>query len=148
VAKTINTSIEIGAPIDKVWETFVDFKRWPEWNPFVIDLSGNVAVGEKLSVRIRPPGGKAMTFKPKVLELESESELRWVGRFLIPGIFDGEHRFQLEPISANRTRFTQGEEFRGLLVGLLMGKAMHAKTTQGFENMNQALKDRVEANGG
>ncbi len=49
----------------------------------------------------------------------------------------------MESIGEHRTRFTQREEFRGVLVGLIMRKARD-QTTQGFEAMNQALKDRVE----
>jgi len=113
-----------------------------------VDIQGIVSVGEKLAVRIQPPGGKAMTFKPEVLELKPESELRWVGRLLVPGVFDGEHQFRLESIGEGRTRFSQSEEFRGFLVGLLMRKAMSDRTTQGFNDMNQALKIRVETNGG
>jgi hypothetical protein len=34
---------------------------------------------------------------------------------------DGEHYFLLELIGESRTRLTQGENFSGLLVGLLSG---------------------------
>ena len=143
MAQTIETDIEIDAPVEKVWGTFSDFEVWPDWNPFARSLKGRVAVGEKLEVRLEPPGGKAMTFKPKVVEFEPGRELRWLGHLLIPGIFDGEHQFRVEAIDGGRTRFTQREEFRGLLVGLLM-RMVRDNTTRGFEAMNQALKERVE----
>jgi len=145
LTKRIETRIEIDAPIDRVWAAFADFDRWSEWNPFIVDLKGNVALGEKLAARIQPPGGKAMTFNPKVLRFEPQEELRWVGRFLLPGVFDGEHSFRLKAIEGNRTLFSQGEEFRGILVPVLMGKSMLDKTTRGFEAMNQALKQRAES---
>ena len=143
MGQTIETHIEIDAPAAEVWATFGDFDKWPEWNPFVRSLQGNVAVGEKLEVRLEPPGGQAMTFKPKVIEFEQGQRLHWLGNVLIPGIFDGEHQFGVESIDEGRTRFTQREEFRGVLVGLIMRRA-RGQTTQGFEAMNQALKDRVE----
>jgi len=62
---------------------------------------------------------------------------------LLPGLFDGEHRFVLEPHEGG-TKFTQAEKFRGLLVPL-MWKSMLPKTKRGFEMMNQALKQRCEA---
>lgn len=37
-----------------------------------------------------------MTFHPVVLVAVQERELRWLGRLLIPGLFDGEHTFQLD----------------------------------------------------
>jgi len=143
LVQVIDTNIEIDAPVADVWATFSDFERWPDWNPFVISLKGRVALGEKLEVRIQPPGGKAMTFKPKVVSFEPENELHWLGHLLLPGVFDGRHQFGFESINGDRTRFTHREEFRGLFVGLLM-RMLRDKTTRGFEAMNQALKERVE----
>ena len=61
-----------------------------------------------------------MTFRPRVLRAVPEHELRWLGRFLLPGILDGEHFFKIEPLDeGRRTRFIQGERFTGLLVPLL-----------------------------
>jgi hypothetical protein len=71
-------------------------------------------------------------------------QLRWLGRVVLPGIFDGEHFFQIEPLDqGRRTRFIQGERFTGLLVPLLR-KNLDRGTREGFEAMNQALKARVE----
>ena len=86
-----------------------------------------------------------MTFRPTVLRATPNQEFRWVGHLLVPGIFDGEHFFRLIPLDGDRgTLFTQGEQFRGLLVPLLR-KSLDRGTRQGFEAMNQALKARVEA---
>ena len=59
-----------------------------------------------------------MTFKPTVLRVEPERELRWLGRLLLPGLFDGDHIFHIEPLAQTRSRFTQAERFSGILVGL------------------------------
>lgn len=144
MAKLLETSIEIDAPVEDVWATFGDFARWPEWNPFVVELTGTFEVGERLEARIQPPGGRGMTFKPTVVAYEPPRELRWVGHVLFPGVFDGEHRFVLERIGESRTRFTQSEEFRGALVWLFMGTTGKTRTTLGFEALNRALKERVE----
>jgi hypothetical protein len=69
--------------------------------------------------------------------------LRWLGRLVLPGVFDGEHVLQIEPMDGDRSRFVQSERFSGLLVGVVKG--MLAKTEAGFEQMNVALKARVEA---
>jgi len=61
---------------------------------------------------------------------------------LVPGIFDGEHYFELTETSAG-VRLAQGELFTGLLVPLL--SSMLAGTAKGFAAMNQALKARAEA---
>jgi hypothetical protein len=85
-----------------------------------------------------------MTFRPIILALQPEAELRWLGRLMLPGIFDGEHQFQLEPIGEARTRLIHRETFSGLLVPLLWRK-LDTQTRQGFEAMNRALKQRAES---
>lgn len=60
-----------------------------------------------------------MTFKPMLLKLEPKHELRWLGRLLMPGLFDGKHIFSLEPLGPQHVRFTQSEVFKGLFVPLL-----------------------------
>lgn len=85
-----------------------------------------------------------MKFRPTVLVAVPDQELRWLGRFLLPGIFDGEHYFQIEEISQDRVRFIQGEKFSGILAGLYKSK-LDGGTKAGFIAMNQALKLLAEA---
>ena len=140
----IVTRMEINAPPLSVWQVLVDFPGHRHWNPFVRSIEGSPREGETLMVFIQPVGGKGMTFRPRVLRAVPEHELRWLGRVVLPGIFDGEHFFKIEPLDeGRRTRFTQGERFTGLLVPLLR-KNLDRGTREGFEAMNQALKARVE----
>jgi len=140
--RSIETEIDINAPTAQVWALLTDFARMPSWNPFIKSISGNLAQGAQLSVHITPPGSSGMRFKPTILSVRPERELRWLGHLLVPGIFDGEHYFLLEPIGDTRTRLTQGEKFSGLLVGLF-GSAL-AATSAGFKAMNTALKQQAE----
>ena len=145
--KRLHTEIEIHAPAERVWELLTDFAAYPQWNPFIRNISGRPVAGERLEVRLEPPGGRGMTFKPRVLDAESERELRWLGRLLVPGLLDGEHSFTIEPLEENRVRFVQREEFKGLLVPLL-ARGLETSTRRGFEAMNLALKESAEAASG
>jgi hypothetical protein len=140
--KSIETSIDIAAPTEAVWAALTDFGSYPGWNPFIPSIEGAPAEGARLKVRLRPPGRAAMTFRPTVLEANPGRRLRWLGKLGVRGLFDGEHRFDLEPLPGGRTRFTQAERFAGLLVPLFSGTL--ADTRRGFEEMNAALKARVE----
>jgi len=142
--KQLHTQIEIDAPAKRVWEVLTDFASYPQWNPFIRHIRGRLAAGERLRARLAPPGGRAMTFKPKVLTAAPERELRWVGHLLLPGLFDGEHSFLIETLEENRVRFVQREAFDGLLVPLF-SRSLESNTQRGFEQMNQALKERAEA---
>ena len=141
--KELKETIGIDASADRVWGVLTDFDAYPDWNPFIRRISGKPEKGGRLEVRIEPPGGRAMTFKPTVREAEPGRELRWLGRLLVPGIFDGEHSFRIEPVGDSRVRFVQAERFTGALVPLL-GKGL-GRTQRGFADMNEALKRRVEA---
>jgi hypothetical protein len=143
--RRIERAVEIDAPAGRVWDVLVDFASYPEWNPFVTSISGNASPGGRLSVYLRPPQGRGMTFRPRVLAAVPGRELRWLGRLFVPGLFDGEHSFVIEPVDSRRCRLVQGETFRGLLVGLF-GKVLE-RTAKGFEAMNAALKARAEAPG-
>ncbi len=140
MAKEIRTEIEIEASAERVWDLLTDFARFPEWNPFIRQVKGRASTGNQLTVTIQPPGGKSMTFKPHVLDAEPNRQLRWIGRVLIRGLFDGEHSFGIEPLGENRVRFTHRERFSGLFVPFFST----GRSQQGFEEMNKALKTRAE----
>ncbi|MEM9513382.1 MAG: SRPBCC domain-containing protein [Actinomycetota bacterium] len=141
---TIQTEVTIDAAPDVVWRALTDLERYGEWNPFVVSARGRVAVGEQLVNRLEPPGGRAMTFKPTVTEAEPARTFEWLGRLVVPGLFDGRHRFELEPTAGGGTRLVHSEQFSGLLVRA-MRRSLDTTTLAGFTAMNEALRDRVEA---
>src|SRR5918999_2074632 len=114
--RELTSSVEIGASARRVWDILTDFGSYPDWNPFITSASGEAERGATLEIRIEPPEGRAMTFKPRVLEATPERELRWLGRLFLPGVFDGEHSLRIEPIADERVRFVQSERFDGILV--------------------------------
>jgi hypothetical protein len=140
--RELSREIEIHAPPERVWSVVTDFAAYPDWNPFIRRISGELHEGARLEVRIEPPGARGTTFKPTVRAVAANRELRWLGRLLLPGIFEGEHSLRIEPLDLGRSRFVQSERFTGILVGLVKGTL--AKTEVGFEQMNTALKERVE----
>ena len=140
--RTIETEIEIKATPAHVWQVLTDLPGHSQWNPFITSISGPLKVGHKISVHIQPPGKRAMAFKPTLLAVEPERELRWKGNVLVPGLFDGEHYFRLAP-TGRGTRFSQGERFSGWLV-TFMGSAF-GPTEEGFNAMNECLKRRAES---
>jgi len=136
--KQIETEIIIEAPVEHVWENLMNFKEYPNWNPFIKSIKGTRTVGKKLQIKLQSPSGKEFSFEPIVLINKEFDEFRWRGKFGLRGIFDGEHYFALEKIDEHHTRFIHGEFFSGILVGLLNGTIKETK--KGFEMMNEALK--------
>lgn len=142
--KQLRTEIEIDATPESAWDILMDFGAYPDWNPFIISLTGEPRVGARLEAHMQPPGGRAMTFRPTVTVIEPAHRFEWLGKLGISGLFDGRHRFEIEATPGG-TRLTQSEDFTGILVPLL-SKSLDRGTSRGFEAMNQALKERVEGN--
>ena len=94
-------------------------------------------------VRMQPSGTRGMTFRPTVMKAEPNRQLRWLGRLLVPGLFNGEHIFEIEELDRDRVLFIQREVFKGLLVPLF-ARSLDRNTKRGFEEMNRALRERVE----
>ena len=135
---SIKTAINIDASPSAVWSVLIDFEKYPEWNPFIQSITGDVQVGNRIEVKL--PG---MTFKPTILALDKDTEFRWLGHLWFRGLFDGEHRFQLKANADGSTTLEHSEDFNGLLTGIILGK-VREDTINGFKQMNEKLKERVE----
>lgn len=140
---TLETCIDIDAPAARVWAILGDFAAYPEWNPFIVLIEGKLKAGATLTIRVAPPGKPVMSFKPRVKVVAPGRELRWIGRVLAPGLLDGEHGFEIEPLGPGQCRLRHIEDFSGVLAPLFI-PALEEATRAGFEAMNRALKDRAE----
>lgn len=142
--KRIETKITINATPGQVWATLINFQDYPDWNPFIVQLKGEAVAGTTLEAHLKVGDRAPQVFKPKVLVCRPSEEFRWLGKLFVRGLFDGEHYFQLRALPGGHTEFTHGEQFSGILSGLIL-KMIGADTVQGFERMNEALRVRVEA---
>lgn len=138
---SMRASIDIDAPPERVWAVVTDVEHYKDWNPFLTAGRGSVAEGAALELTMSPVGRPPRTFSPTVLEVKTPRRLVWRGRLVMPGLFDGTHRLIVESLDAGRTRFTQEETFRGLLVPFVGFEPYLA----GWRRMDEALKARAEA---
>jgi hypothetical protein len=139
----ITTSIIINATSEKVWNILTDFKNYSQWNPFIASIEGEIKVENTLQVTIAPPNGNAMKFKPTLLVVNKDMELKWKGKLMFKGLFDGEHFFNIVDNKDGSIKFIQGEKFTGILVPFFK-KMINVNTKNGFVLMNESLKERVE----
>ncbi|WP_298648932.1 SRPBCC domain-containing protein [uncultured Proteiniphilum sp.] len=138
MAKEIRTEIIIHARAEKVWVILTDFENYPNWNPFITSVEPEE--GNKITVKLTPPGGKTMTFKPTILTRQENQKLKWLGTVLFKGLFDGEHTFELRENKNGTVTFVQSEQFKGIFAGLFNPE----KTINGFNEMNKKLKELAE----
>ena len=137
-AKKIETEILIHASPDRVWEILTDFSRYPNWNPFIKSLMGDVKVGHKIKV-----DANGQKFKPRVLTFDKNQKFSWKGKLLLGGLFDGQHTFELIDNGDGTTTFRQFENFKGLLVPFF-ARRLNTETRAGFADMNKKLKELAE----
>lgn len=140
MATKIYTEIEINANAEKVWNAFMDISKHEDWNSLFKVNKGRFVKDTKLDITIND-----MRFKPKVLTVDANKKLVWLGRFLIPGLFDGKHQFEIVALDDNRVLFKHYENFKGILVPF-MRKSLNRDIVPKFKEMNLALKRYVEAN--
>lgn len=140
--KEIKTKITVKSSPEIIWKTLTNFENYPNWNPFIKEIEGELKVSEQLKVKIQPENSSEMTFKPTILDLKKDKLFIWKGKFILKGLFDGEHKFELIDNKNGTTTFKQSEIFSGILVRIFNLES----TKKGFEKMNQKIKEICELN--
>jgi hypothetical protein len=140
--KSISTEIVINAPKEKVWDILTDFKNYKEWNPFIVNIDGELGVNNRLTNTMLN-GNKTFVFKPKILKVLPNQYFDWLGSLFVKGIFDGHHYFEIEELPEGRVKLKHGENFSGILSSYIL-KKIGDETRNNFIKMNQAIKMTAE----
>ncbi len=138
----IEAAVEVAAPPSIVWSLLRDPRAWERWNPHQ-RVAGQFLPGDRVRVTSTPPGGARVVIRPRIERVDEGRELTWLGWWLHPRLFAGEHRFLVEPLPDGATRFVQSERFSGLLLPLYLRSRLTA-TRRGFVAANEALRRAAE----
>lgn len=138
------TTIEIDAPVARVWQELMDLAHWPHWNFAVRHLRGPIAEGRTTRAELSVYG-LSIPIDVEIVRIEPERELAWVGpRRTLRRLASGEHFFRLEALPGDRTRLVQGERFEGPAMPLLW-RGLAPELHHLYGRSNEALKARIEA---
>jgi hypothetical protein len=140
--RLLETEILIDASPARIWAVLADFAAYPQWNPYVTAIEGDLAHGARLALSLVPPGRAALALRPRVTECAPESLLTWKGHYGFGGLLASEHSFEMERRGA-RTHLWHAERFSGLAVPFLAA-GFYRAVEHGFKAMNLALKQRAE----
>ena len=135
--------IGIQAAPEVIWEIVHDLPRWQEWNPTYPQAAGEVRIGNILMLTLTLPGQPNQQLKPKVLDWVPNEQLHWQ-LSLMGGLIKTLRYIEITPLSEAGCIVDNGELFGGLM-GPSFGRRMGRTVRRGFEAMNEALKDRAEA---
>ena len=131
------TAIDIAAPPSHVWAVLADTAAYPQWNPHM-RLIGRLAPGNVIE-HVEIDGSDRIVFRPRLLVVRPDRELRWFGRIMLPGVLDAEHFFLLQPAGSG-TLVSQGEHLRGVALWFFDTRSLRSQ----FDEMNAALKTWAE----
>lgn len=139
--------IEIEGTLEQVWNVFMDADRLGEWNPYLLEVTGEVRVGGEIEILIvQDNWDEPMRLAETVMALDPPNGFHWRGSMPPTGLFVTDHSFRLEALAPERVRFVHREEFRGWLAGLLdADEEGKAATLRAFRGMDEALAARVAA---
>lgn len=140
--KNIETEIIINASKEKVWDILSNFNNYKNWNPFIKDSQGVIKLGSKLVNTIYIDESKNV-FNPTLVEVTVNKSFSWLGSLYFKSFFSGRHYFEIKEISKNQVKLIHGEDFTGIISGLVFNKISQS-TKAGFVKMNEALKVECE----
>ncbi len=109
-------TINIRATPAVIWTLLTDAKGFPRWNSTVTSIEGDIALGEKLALRV-PISDRVFT--PKVTELLPEKRMVWSDG--AAPFFKGVRTFTLTPATDGSTDFSMVEVLAGIMLPLIRG---------------------------
>jgi hypothetical protein len=144
----IETSLDINAPRERVWDVLTAFREWDEWNPIITRMRATLSPGTPLSFIIAV-GGRELKIKAQMVKVEHGKELRWRGppSWLVGRVLRGEHYLAVESSGASKSRLVHGEQFAGVSLPMFWGK-LRSELELAYSRMNRAIKARAESAAG
>jgi len=139
----------INAPLERVWATMLDIQRYPEWNPFVVQIDcavPNPQVGTDFILHVHFKGGQRVKTLERVSRLQNPVdgkallEYEFLGPLHTLHLVRGKRQQYLHALPDGHTRYHTTER----LTGLLAFAAPISKVRDGFERHAAALKLRCE----
>jgi hypothetical protein len=145
-------SVDIDAPIDRVWAVMLDTEAYAEWNPFVVraECATPPKVGDPIKLHVRWANGRGTTSPERISDVDPPHDDDGVRRATLTYVYEGlpaklglvrgtRHQ-RLSQAPGGPTRYETVEEFSGPLVRL----AGPRRVEDGFRRHAEALKARSE----
>jgi hypothetical protein len=137
--KHFATTIAIEASADKVWALLTNAAGYPSWNSTVEKIDGQIGLGEKVTLHMKPSPGRA--FPLRVSAFRASEHMIWAGGMPF-GLFTGTRTFALTPSPGGGVVFSMQETFTGLLAPLITRSIPNLQPL--FERFAADLKKQAE----
>jgi uncharacterized protein YndB with AHSA1/START domain len=137
--KSFAATISIQASAERVWAILTDLARWPQWNSTVDRVSGDVALGNRVTVWVKISPARA--FPVRVTEFAPPQRMVWAGGMPL-GLFVGTRTYELATAGPLSTVFRMSEQYAGPLASLIVKSIPDLQPA--FDEFAQCLKREAE----
>jgi hypothetical protein len=139
----VSAPIQIDAPPAAVWKTLSDTARYPDWNPLIRHVDGELRQREAVEVTVALLESGEYTSPARVMVANPDGELRWRGAWLHPDLLTIEEYIEFDRAPGG-TKLNHTARFSGLLAGSFSA-GLFERAQGAIQAMNRALKERAEA---
>lgn len=144
MAFVIDSTVEIDAPAELVWQVLTDVDKYGEWNPFCVECKTTLEPGSPIDMKVRLVGPKLKQQREFIRTHTPGKEFSYNMKPAPLGLLSSERSHEVTALEGGRTRYVSHFQLNGPVapvVAYLLGRAL----TTGFEGMTEAVKTRAEA---
>ena len=134
----------IDASAQTVWTALTDFDRYPEWNPFTVEVRTPLEVGAPVDMRVHMSGWKmTLSQRETIRELRAPERLVW-GMQMLGGLVRAERVQTIETLNHDppRCRYVTEDTIEGPLGALVFG-LFGGSLERGFRDVAEGLRAEV-----
>lgn len=138
----IDSTVEINAPAETVWQVITDLPRYGEWNPFCLAASSSLQPGDTIEMTVQ------LTARPQqVIEVMREfvpgRRFAYSMKPAPMGALSSLRSHDVEPLGPGRARYRSYFQLKGWLMPLVRA-LLGRKLEHGFGGMTTAVARRSE----
>jgi hypothetical protein len=141
----IETSIVIQAPVEHVWAILTDIDNYRNWNPFIVDVCGQLLEGQKIQFHKAMRGGAIPNYSRVDVFNAENHRLCWTTTYIHALFFRTMNSFTLEALDEKSACLIQVESQQGFVSILSLPSMLHSLRSS-MVSMNKALKRHAEDN--
>lgn len=143
---TIESTIDVDAPIDRVWAILVDLDAYGAWNPFTPRIDASLRVGEPVVLHVAMKPGEKLLVQTEICSANDPvaRELGWGMTMGAPFLLKANRIQRLTALEGGGTRYHTSDVFSGLLTPLVMA-LYRVHIQRGFDEVARALARRAQA---
>jgi hypothetical protein len=139
----IDKSVEIDAASDLVWDVITDFRRYAEWNPFVVACESTLKVGEPIEMRVHVFKSFAQPQREIIFEHEPGKRFCYGLPPMSLGAMRSNRCHEVRGLDSKRSEYRSHFELAGWLspaISALLGSQLR----RGFHAMTESIRTRSE----